>query len=686
MNNNNNNDANVQVVDADSPTGEYPALDETLFLGGHAPPRLNGNDVQSCDSEDGGATFWLSYLEVEIARLHGKWAHVEAEFKGRGTRIAELQEELRGREAVADELSARLEDSAAALIERNQEIGRKEAEFAALTAAHEARGADIEQAGAAVAAAEERCRSLEQDLASARSEISLLRSALERERQTAAALHERIEALTAEGHGLREKVQDLETYIDGRQHAWDDLKSQVADHRDALAGLKKAMKAKDRDGERHERDRRTLAAQILNLEREAAELKGRRKEREAAYDELQKKLADHFELTERLKADLVRRAQETEHALAKAADDRRRAEELERTSARKDENIAEIEAELAQGRAAIRDLGGARDELSKRVADLEIAAEHGVEERVALREELRASNEQLSALRQLDSSREAELARSREAADENARLAKGLRDELAAAKRENAERAEELRRAGQRAAELDAVHSAALSESADLQSKLAAQRELVSNFEQELRAKHAALDVLQRNVQRISDLRASVAALDRRIGTEPATDRKRFGGALLEAADGGIAAEFAETIAGGDTPADAAPRAELLPSAVFLEDGRSYFDVGEPLEEADAGRPRLVATVGGQLVSYALGKSEMTIGRGRLSDIRIASHYVSRVHARITTRGIGIQIEDAGSKNGILVNAERVQRCILRDGDVVSLGGELDLRFVDARH
>ena len=41
-------------------------------------------------------------------------------------------------------------------------------------------------------------------------------------------------------------------------------------------------------------------------------------------------------------------------------------------------------------------------------------------------------------------------------------------------------------------------------------------------------------------------------------------------------------------------------------------------------------------------------------------------------------------IEDAGSKNGILVNSERVQRRVLRDGDVVSLGGELNLRFVDA--
>ena len=76
----------------------------------------------------------------------------------------------------------------------------------------------------------------------------------------------------------------------------------------------------------------------------------------------------------------------------------------------------------------------------------------------------------------------------------------------------------------------------------------------------------------------------------------------------------------------------------------------------------------------------------MTIGRGHDSDIRIASHFVSRVHAKISTSGLATIIEDAGSKNGILVNSERVQRRVLRDGDVVSLGDDLNLRFVDAMH
>jgi pSer/pThr/pTyr-binding forkhead associated (FHA) protein len=59
---------------------------------------------------------------------------------------------------------------------------------------------------------------------------------------------------------------------------------------------------------------------------------------------------------------------------------------------------------------------------------------------------------------------------------------------------------------------------------------------------------------------------------------------------------------------------------------------------------------------------------------------------VSRVHAKISTSGVATVIEDAGSKNGLMVNSERVRSRVLRDGDVVSLGDDLNLRFVDATH
>jgi pSer/pThr/pTyr-binding forkhead associated (FHA) protein len=123
---------------------------------------------------------------------------------------------------------------------------------------------------------------------------------------------------------------------------------------------------------------------------------------------------------------------------------------------------------------------------------------------------------------------------------------------------------------------------------------------------------------------------------------------------------------------------------DLLPIDMILKDGphADCVDVGA---RKVSGNRKLVTTLNGKDLEFCLDKEEMTIGRGKANDIRIPSHFVSRLHAKVLARGIGTVIEDAGSKNGILVNSERVNRRALRDGDIVSLGGELDLKFVDAR-
>jgi pSer/pThr/pTyr-binding forkhead associated (FHA) protein len=80
---------------------------------------------------------------------------------------------------------------------------------------------------------------------------------------------------------------------------------------------------------------------------------------------------------------------------------------------------------------------------------------------------------------------------------------------------------------------------------------------------------------------------------------------------------------------------------------------------------------------------YPVSKDMATIGRSWKSDIRIQSVFVSRTHARLREENSRLVIEDAGSKNGILVNSEPTGRCVLRDGDIVSLGGKLSLKFVE---
>lgn len=69
-----------------------------------------------------------------------------------------------------------------------------------------------------------------------------------------------------------------------------------------------------------------------------------------------------------------------------------------------------------------------------------------------------------------------------------------------------------------------------------------------------------------------------------------------------------------------------------------------------------------------------LGFEPVTMGRARTSTIVIHDTQASRDHARIEREGDGYVVLDCGSKNGTLLNDERVQRGELAHGDVVHIG------------
>ena len=69
-----------------------------------------------------------------------------------------------------------------------------------------------------------------------------------------------------------------------------------------------------------------------------------------------------------------------------------------------------------------------------------------------------------------------------------------------------------------------------------------------------------------------------------------------------------------------------------------------------------------------------------TIGRSSGNDIRIQDRLASSKHARIRRDGNDWILEDLKSTNGSLVNGEKRERCVLREGDVLHIGG-LDLAF-----
>jgi pSer/pThr/pTyr-binding forkhead associated (FHA) protein len=91
--------------------------------------------------------------------------------------------------------------------------------------------------------------------------------------------------------------------------------------------------------------------------------------------------------------------------------------------------------------------------------------------------------------------------------------------------------------------------------------------------------------------------------------------------------------------------------------------------------------PRLFV-LSGNLVgrTYAV-TGAATLGRGERCGLRLPDRSVSREHARLEPDAAGgWWVVDLGSRNGVKVNGERVERAALKDLDEVMLG-ELLLRF-----
>ncbi|HEY5666005.1 MAG TPA: AAA family ATPase [Gammaproteobacteria bacterium] len=77
----------------------------------------------------------------------------------------------------------------------------------------------------------------------------------------------------------------------------------------------------------------------------------------------------------------------------------------------------------------------------------------------------------------------------------------------------------------------------------------------------------------------------------------------------------------------------------------------------------------------GKLVAeFDLPLGRMVMGRTADNDLQIASKFVSRHHAQITTTPESCVLEDLNSTNGVFIESRRVKRHQLLDGDAIHLG------------
>ena len=85
--------------------------------------------------------------------------------------------------------------------------------------------------------------------------------------------------------------------------------------------------------------------------------------------------------------------------------------------------------------------------------------------------------------------------------------------------------------------------------------------------------------------------------------------------------------------------------------------------------------PRLVITKGEGVGRDVSLSGECVVGRGTDVDFVLTDTMASRRHVRLTKDGPAWVAEDLGSRNGTLVNGQRVQRQGLKDGDLLRVGG-----------
>jgi len=94
----------------------------------------------------------------------------------------------------------------------------------------------------------------------------------------------------------------------------------------------------------------------------------------------------------------------------------------------------------------------------------------------------------------------------------------------------------------------------------------------------------------------------------------------------------------------------------------------------EPKLEPAPVPAKLICLTDDELAEFTLDKETVTIGRGATCDIRIGTHYVSREHARITITATDCFIEDLSSRNGVFVNAVKIERENLQANDLITVG------------
>ena len=314
----------------------------------------------------------------------------------------------------------------------------------------------------------------------------------------------------------------------------------------------------------------------------------------------------------------------------------------------------ELAATAARAQEVESQLGVARADAARRIAELEEAVRGAVQSQQSQTESLRAAREEAGNLAKELAARDVSIAGLRQqlvdAQGDAAQQIAELEESLDESEQAQSEQMDALRALTTQTVELRSGLEARDAESRQLQQQLQELRTV------EEKARKGAV-VFESQMRQIGALQTDLTAAEARI--------RELEQQLHKSGDRVQRLE-------SEAHASAALLANLQQNMNRL--GRDDTGPRPVLKEVLPETVRvLVRQEGGADVVYRLAR-RTTIGRTAENDIQVDTTFISRHHAVLLSSADHCIVEDLNSTNGVLVNGRRVGRHILQDGDMVTVG------------
>jgi chromosome segregation ATPase len=534
----------------------------------------------------------------------------------------------------------------------------------------------------------ESVRSVEQRISRQNAEFESLTRAYERARDAESALGQRANALAVDLAAAR-------TALESEQARSRELDRVLSDRSGSIETARSRVEEALRESERYQSESRTLRDSLAARDASTAQVLHSLGERDAQLAALQKehaKIVPAFEATSKstsqLEADL-----QTARAQANAL-----ASELQASC----ETVTALKLELKRGESAVNaarsELGAAKTQASSyldllrtrdwrrgfdlnmfREFDAQLGAAHvGHRALEAERDRLQG---QVAAL-------EAQLTAQLAAAEtERARLTAELaaRDRAVAEARErgsgDSQRVTELLAAAQlrqaeQAAQIAQLRGEQAAQIERLQSEAETHEQEVAVLMAHLQEARRPIQSIEADVKRLTEELAAKTFAFEEIGGENSKLRatlERTRGALEER-------EFLIRRLERSESNNANVLGRIQTSIEKLGSAPVGASTGAAARPSADWSAELIRIDGEQPVTHVLSR-RARIGRAAGCELQIDSGSVSRQHALVLVGPRNAIIEDLNSTNGVLVNGRKVNRQVLSDGDLVTIG-ETEFRYV----